>query len=164
LELVLVPLHETSSFLNETTPLLAVYHEPLVFCVVKFIERSPTTCLPFVVKHLLDMWPSGHSSNSPKVCMRWRDRSVSVVTPVAWCCQEVLLIHELEQLIETGNDESFGMVMASVIPILRRCMGSDNSRVAQRALQMFSSERYRRVLLPLVVRLCVYRALSLPCT
>jgi hypothetical protein len=96
--------------------------------------------------------------------MRWRDRSVSVVTPVAWCCQEVLLIHELEQLIETGNDESFGMVMASVIPILRRCMGSDNSRVAQRALQMFSSERYRRVLLPLVVRLCVYRALSLPCT
>ncbi len=64
--------------------------------------------------------------------------------------QEVLLVHELEQLLEAGEAPYFATVLPTVLPILVRCVSSDNSRVAQRALQMFSSEKYVTTLLVLV--------------
>ncbi len=56
--------------------------------------------------------------------------------------QEVLLIHELEQVIEAGNPEQFAVLLPSLLPVLMRCISSENCKVAQRALQMFSSDRF----------------------
>ena len=71
-------------------------------------------------------------------CTPW---VVDVTVCVVVGAQEVLLIHEIEQLIEAGPPSQFATVLPSVLPVLMRCISSDNCRVAQRALQMFSSDK-----------------------
>ncbi len=66
LERLLLPLHSTNSFLDEQTPLIELYHEPLVHCLVLYIQKLPSL-LPEIVRALASEWPSGHFSNSPKV-------------------------------------------------------------------------------------------------
>jgi hypothetical protein len=53
----------------------------------------------------------------------------------------VLLLHELEQLVEAGDATQFAAILPALVPILVRCFSSDNCKVAQRALTMFSSEK-----------------------
>ena len=66
LEHLLLPLHATNAFLNETVPLLELYHEQLVFCLLLFIQKRGDL-LGDIIRAIVTEWPSGHSSNSPKV-------------------------------------------------------------------------------------------------
>ena len=59
----------------ETTPKQR-YHEPLVFCLLQFLERDPRAFAVPVMESVLRAWPEGFQSNSPKV--RW-NVSVGVV-------------------------------------------------------------------------------------
>ena len=59
----------------------------------------------------------------------------------------MLLLHELEHLLELAPQPLHARAALLVAPRLATCIASDNSRVAERALSIFSSEGARAVLL-----------------
>ena len=65
---VLVPLHKPSTRLDETTPVLSLYHEPLTHCLLLLVQRQPAQ-LPAALSGLLALWPQPREGNSAKeVC------------------------------------------------------------------------------------------------
>jgi len=77
LQSVLVPLHRPAGRLDETTPHLSLYHEPLVHTMVLLLKAQPQH-LVAALSGLLSLWPLPQDGNSAK---------------------EVLLLHELEQIL-----------------------------------------------------------------
>ena len=65
---VLLPLHKNNEMYEwrDQIPLLQLYHEPLVFCLVQYLERDRSLAVP-VVEAVLRAWPEGYQSNTPKV-------------------------------------------------------------------------------------------------
>lgn len=59
---------------------------------------------------------------------------------------KVLLLHELERLLEATPKEERSFISRAVAPMLSRCLGSENSRIAERALTVFSTAGVREVL------------------
>ena len=62
---VLVPLHRPSGRLDETTPVLALYHEALVHCMVSLITKQPALLL-VGLPPILTAWPEPREGNSSK--------------------------------------------------------------------------------------------------
>ena len=122
---VLVPLHRPSGRVDEITPALSLYHEPLVGCVV-LLARAQPALLVAALPPLLALWPEPREGNSAK---------------------EVLLLHELEQLVELVAESHRRRVCMLLAPLVGRCAGSENSRVAERALSLFANDVVRAVLL-----------------
>jgi hypothetical protein len=98
-------------------PVLEVYHKDLTRCLVNHCLTSTTTTGGSGVERVIgricsnDIWPSGKSGNSHK---------------------EVLLLATLESIITSlgvGVKESCGRISG--------CIGSDNSRVCERAMMMW---------------------------
>ena len=54
--------------------------------------------------------------------------------------RQVLLLHELEHLLELAPQPLHARAALLVAPQLAACIASDNSRVAERALSLFSSD------------------------
>ena len=121
---VLVPLHRPVARLDETTPVLALYHEALVHCMLSLLTPQPAL-LHVALPPLLQAWPAPREGNSAK---------------------EILLLHELERLLEIAPAAQRGRVALSSASVLARCLASDNSRVAERALQIFASDAARAAL------------------
>ena len=61
--------------------------------------------------------------------------------------KEILLLHELDELLPLAPLQMRGRVALACAPMLCRCFGSDNSRVAERALTLFAGAAVREVLL-----------------
>jgi hypothetical protein len=118
---VLVPLHRPAGRLDETTPHLSLYHEALVHNMTLLLKRQPALLLP-TLSGVLQMWPAPQEGNSGK---------------------EVLLLHEVEQLIELALPEDARKLSLAMAPMLARAVGSENSRLAERALALFASEPVR---------------------
>ena len=51
---------------TETMPVLGVYHEPLVYCLLQFVEKMPTL-IPLCINRIMAAWPTTRDGNSPKV-------------------------------------------------------------------------------------------------
>jgi hypothetical protein len=143
----LVPLHRPSSMVlwRDQTSLLELYHEPLVQCIALLLQKQPTWILK-VVAALLEpeIWPKG--GNTPKL---------------------VLLLHEIDTYIGLIPDPieptSLGDTLRSLLLTLGRCMSSDHSGLAERALAFFKNKKFEAlvelnfeqtlsVLLPFLVR------------
>ncbi len=104
---VLMPLHAPNEMIEwrDQIPVLQCYHEQLVRCVVKLVERdsscadtqksnsatsAPNSVLVQSIKLLLKLWPDAYQSNTPK---------------------QVLLLHELEMLLEFATLTEFHSVL-----------------------------------------------------
>ena len=75
---VLAPLHRPIGRLDETTPVISIYHEPLVHCLVSLLAKQPPLLLA-ALPPIFASWPEVREGNTAK---------------------EVLLLHELERLLE----------------------------------------------------------------
>ena len=121
---VLVPLHRPAARMDETTPVLSLYHESLVHCMLCLLRARPEWLLA-ALPPLLGAWPEPREGLSSK---------------------EVLLLHELERLLELASPAQRPAVSLAAAPVLARCISSDNSRVAERALTIFASDGARATL------------------
>jgi hypothetical protein len=130
----LIPLHRPNSMLlwRDQTPLLELYHEPLVQCVAILLKQKPKWT-GRVINGLLesDVW-NRNAANTPKI---------------------VLLLHEIDTYIGClpGNpNEVRGTELADRLPTLLRtlgsCMASENSRLAQRALLFVKNKKFLRLM------------------
>lgn len=65
---VILPLHEPNQMAVWGTqqPLIEIYHETLVGCLVPFLEKQPDL-VQVVLEAIAAAWPEGFSSNTPKV-------------------------------------------------------------------------------------------------
>ena len=66
---VLAPLHKPTGRLDETTPVLSLYHEPLVHCLVSLLGKQPPLLLA-VLPVLLACWPEVREGNTAKEVSR----------------------------------------------------------------------------------------------
>jgi hypothetical protein len=105
---ILLPLHAPNEMVlwRDQIPVLQTYHEPLVKCVLKLVEKDKlwraaqgksllpkSSVLVHAVLGILKVWPERFDTNTPK---------------------QVLLLHELEMLVEKASHEEF-LVFRSVV-------------------------------------------------
>ena len=83
---------------------LSQFQPQLSYCVIQFLEKDPTLTEP-VLLHLIKFWPK---VNSPK---------------------EVLLLHEVEEMIELLTPELFVKVREPLAQLLARCVSSPHFQV-----------------------------------
>jgi len=121
----LLPLHQPSSMVlwRDQTSLLELYHEPLVQNMAILLTKEPNW-IPLVVEALLqsDVWPPG--GNTPKI---------------------VLLLHEIDTYVGLSSVEIWKPhkhIYHSLLMRLAQCSSSDNSRMAERALQFFRNVEF----------------------
>jgi hypothetical protein len=108
---LLLPLHKPNEMVlwRDQVPVLQTYHEPLVRCLVKLVEKDrqwraihlsnssmgqygstiTKSVLVLAVEGILKCWPERYDTNTPK---------------------QVLLLHELEILLEKASPEEFSLV------------------------------------------------------
>ena len=100
---VLLPLHKPNAMVlwRDQMPVLQVYHEPLVRCVLGLVEKDaaarqtdPSAGAKFsilvqAVHGILASWPDKFETNTPK---------------------QVLLLHELEMLLNKATQAEFALV------------------------------------------------------
>jgi serine/threonine protein kinase len=119
---VLLSLHAPNEMheWRDQIPVLQLYHEPLVYAIVQFLEHDPSLTVT-VLDGVLAAWPEGFQSNTPK---------------------EVLLLHEVETLLRRATAADFAAVLPRLLPKLVHCLSLENSRVVERALFMWKDEAF----------------------
>ena len=143
-----VPLHLPNAMMNELTPLLQAYHEPLVYALVQLLTKdrqqqqdapspSSSSVLHSVLSGVMAAWPSSTQPNSAK---------------------EVLLLHEMERLLEFCSVDAFAAIAASFFPLLVAALSSSHHRVSERCLQLWQNDHFlsliqsqRSALFPLLI-------------
>jgi hypothetical protein len=106
---VLVPLHRPAARMDETTPVLSLYHESLVHCMLCLLRARPVWLL-VALPPLLGAWPEPREGLSSK---------------------EVLLLHELERLLELAPPAQRPAVSLAAAPVLARCISSDKTTASE---------------------------------
>jgi len=139
---VLLPLHKPNSMVlwRDQVPVLQLYHEPLVRCMLALVERDSLlrsrhpvetgtfSILAQAVQGILASWPDKYETNTPK---------------------QVLLLHELEILLNKASQDEFALVKSAFLNRIVSCIGTDadNIRPAQRALQLFKNSSFLALLM-----------------
>ncbi|XP_067013499.1 serine/threonine-protein phosphatase 2A 56 kDa regulatory subunit epsilon isoform-like [Anabrus simplex] len=104
---VLLPLHKAK--------FLSLYHAPLAYCVVQFIEKDPTLTEP-VVKAILRYWP--------KTCSQ----------------KEIMFLGEIEEILDIIEPAQFVKVQEPLFRQIAKCVSSPHFQVAERALFYWNNE------------------------
>jgi serine/threonine protein kinase len=141
LEELILPLHGMPGKISHLQPALALFHEPLVRCVVLFIRKDPPLVHRILQSILTEHWPTAWAGNTPK---------------------EVLLMHEVEMIIETAAgavlDGARGGAFRrgplarpggrrDLLSRLALCISSQHSTVAERSLQLWKNRKVVSALL-----------------
>lgn len=119
----LLPLHQPSALVlwRDQTSILDVYHKPLVTCIATILQKSPSRVWEDTLSALVhrDIFPLAGQSN-----------------------KQVLLLHELDTYMKLPkpSESTRRTVPMDVLKTVARCMSSENSQVAERALQCFQSD------------------------
>ncbi len=123
---ILLPLHEPNQMAEwrDQLPILAEYHEPLVYIIVQILDKE-RSLTPEAVRSVLSYWPEGFQSNSAK---------------------EVLLLHELETLIHYIPADAFGSLVPLVVQRVLKCLSTENSRLVERSLYMWKDNSFLALL------------------
>eukprot|EP00978_Attheya_sp_CCMP212_P012245 scaffold30437_cov45-Attheya_sp.AAC.4 len=168
---VLVPLHRPSGMVlwRDQTPLLGLYHEPLVQCIGILLQQQQCQLIPLVIRHLLhpDIWPtSGNSSRSNSNGTGGGGCGVAVVANTP---KVVLLLHEIDTYLgllqivtnpakkqqrqenqqqhqQQQQLEGMKEVLVPLVLRLASCISSDNSRLSERALQYFKNVQFQALI------------------
>ncbi|XP_061664968.1 serine/threonine-protein phosphatase 2A 56 kDa regulatory subunit beta isoform isoform X1 [Syngnathoides biaculeatus] len=93
---VLIPLHTAKS--------LSVFHAPLTYCIVQFIEKD-STCTEHIVRGLLKYWPM--------TCTR----------------KEVMFLGEMEEILDAVEPSQFARVAEPLFRKIAACLGSPHFQV-----------------------------------
>ncbi len=119
---ILLPLHEPNQMAEwrDQLPILAEYHEPLVYAIAIILDKEPSLA-PEAVQSILSFWPEGLDSNSAK---------------------EVLLLHELETLTHYVNADAFESLVLDIVLRVTKCLATKNSRLVERALYLWKDESF----------------------
>jgi serine/threonine protein kinase len=128
----LIPLHQPNSMVlwRDQTCLLELYHEPLVQCMAVLLQKH-TEWIPLTIQALLgtDIW-SPNTTNTPKI---------------------ILLLHQIDTFVSMGNTTEIwkphDSIYHSLLLRVSQCASSDNSRMAERALQFFRNEVWCQLVL-----------------
>ncbi|KAK4777987.1 hypothetical protein SAY87_018174 [Trapa incisa] len=104
----LIPLHKPKS--------LGIYHQPLTYCVVQFIDKDQKLASA-VVKGILKYWPI---TNSQK---------------------ELMFLSELEEVLEIMSISEFQKVIGPLFRRIASCLNSSHYQVAERAHFLWNNER-----------------------
>jgi Protein phosphatase 2A regulatory B subunit (B56 family)/Protein kinase domain len=129
----LIPLHQVDGVVlwRDQMPILELYHEPLCQCMALLLVPDPAHRIPTVISALLQpqIFPSVGSTS-----------------------KQVLLLHEVDTYLKLlvaptntppPNDpkslQEEADMMKLLLQTLARCMSSEHSRVAERALQFFQT-------------------------
>jgi len=131
----LMPLHRVQGMVlwRDQTAVLELYHEPLTVCIAVLMQKEPTWIPPVLVA-LLDKEIFPATGNTPK---------------------QVLLLHEIDTyvgLLSTVDETKWQELVQdpvwvlSLLQVTARCMASDHSRVAERALSLFKNADFERLL------------------
>nr|XP_043639591.1 serine/threonine protein phosphatase 2A 57 kDa regulatory subunit B' beta isoform-like [Erigeron canadensis] len=99
---------------------MAVYHRQLGYCVSQFVQKEPELG-PVVIRKILRYWP------------------------VTNCQKEVLLIGELEEIVEYLDRRQYLKIAFPLWTQITKCIKSNNSQVAERALYVWNNEQFTRV-------------------
>ena len=94
---------------------MALYHQPLSYCITQFVEKDPTLSTP-VLETLLRFWPQ---TNSQK---------------------EVLFLGELEEILELTQAEEFNDLLVPLFNVIKRSIMSNHFQVSERALFLWNNE------------------------
>ncbi|XP_071694383.1 serine/threonine protein phosphatase 2A 57 kDa regulatory subunit B' kappa isoform-like [Rutidosis leptorrhynchoides] len=100
--------------------IMTVYHRQLAYCVSQFVQKEAELG-GVVIGKILRYWPV---SNSQK---------------------EVLLIGELEEIVEYIDHRQYLNVAISLWTQITKCIKSNNSQVAERALYVWNNEQFVKV-------------------
>ena len=104
---------------NDTIPTLGTYHEQLVLCISNLAAKD-SKVLGHVVAGIIHAWPTSAHPNTPK---------------------EVLLLHELEEVMDMMPPAAFRGLRGTIVPVLMTSVASENYRVAERVLQMWKNQK-----------------------
>lgn len=134
----LLPLHANTAMVDDTNPVLSLYHKPLIRCVCGYLDKD-TAITAGLLEQLVGCWPTSMSANSG---------------------MEVLLLHAVEAVIESADPQTLAnqaicdTVFQKVAHCyslstqywftiqVAQCIRADkNFRVAERALTMFQSDQ-----------------------
>jgi hypothetical protein len=125
---IALPLHAPENAVDDTTPVLELYHRPLTLWCSDLLRKSPALFPRFIETLVTAHWPTASGSNSSK---------------------EVLLLHELELVMEHAPNNVLDepTVRGKLLDRMVRCIDSaKNFRVAERALLMWKSDGVRNLL------------------
>ncbi|XP_051920271.1 serine/threonine-protein phosphatase 2A 56 kDa regulatory subunit beta isoform isoform X1 [Hippocampus zosterae] len=104
---VLIPLHTAKS--------LSVFHAPLTYCIVQFIEKD-STCAEHIIRGMLKYWP--------KTCTR----------------KEVMFLGEMEQILDAIEPSQFVRVQEPLFKKIAACVASPHFQVVERACYFWNNE------------------------
>lgn len=148
---LLLPLHAIPGKVSHLTPVLALIHQPLLYCVIEFIKKQPNF-VASALTSVLKFWPTLQAGNSQK---------------------EVLLLHELEALLELESamevmtDPGHRTLRGRVFRRMATSLESDHSMVCERVLLLWRNETVLNLfacakveLLTVISRPLLSRALS----
>lgn len=118
---ILMPLHRSNEWLawDRQTPLIGLYHKELVQCMLLLLEKQPSLavrCLEMICTH----FPQLREANTPK---------------------EVLLIHEIAQVLKYADTSAFQQVLPLLLQHMRRFLHSHNAQPIQSVLQFWKDEK-----------------------
>ncbi|GKZ00406.1 hypothetical protein MPSEU_000993600 [Mayamaea pseudoterrestris] len=125
---LLIPLHKPDAMVlwRDQVSVLELYHEPLVKCTAILLQKK-RSLVPLTIVALLhtDIFPL--VGNTPK---------------------QVLLLHEVDTYMSlwSEDDECTIAWLDKFLTVLKRCMTSDHSRVAERALEFFKNKSFQRII------------------
>ena len=125
---VVLALHAPDNAVDDTTPMLQLYHRPLVLWTTALLRKAPELVPRYVGTLVTTQWPGASDSNSTK---------------------EVLLLHELEQILEHAPAaimDDAAMREQLLHRMVSSIDGGKNFRVAERALMMWRSDGVRNLL------------------
>ncbi|XP_061619993.1 serine/threonine-protein phosphatase 2A 56 kDa regulatory subunit beta isoform isoform X2 [Phyllopteryx taeniolatus] len=104
---VLIPLHTAKS--------LSVFHAPLTYCIVQFIEKD-STCTEHIIRGLLKYWPM--------TCTR----------------KEVMFLGEIEEILDAIEPSQFVRVAEPLFRKIAACVASPHFQVVERACYFWNNE------------------------
>jgi serine/threonine protein kinase len=131
----LIPLHQPSTLVlwRDQTSVLELYHEPLTRCVAVLLQKHPPW-IPRVIAAMLQQ---------------------PAIFPVAGnTSKQVLLLHEMDTFVgllqnvderQAPSNGDMNTMMTVLTKTLARCMASEHSRVAERALQFFRNKTWEQL-------------------
>ena len=90
----------------------------LSYCIVQLVSKDPQLSVP-TVRGLLRSWPLTDSA------------------------REVLILHQLEELISVIPKDQFLLVQLDLFNQVGRCVASQHFQVAERALQMWGNTIFK---------------------
>lgn len=108
----LIPLHKPKC--------VAMYHQPLNYCLTQFVEKD-NTLAEIVVQGVLKYWPQTSSS------------------------KEVLFLSELEEILELTQPPEFEKIVVPLFARISRSLSSPHFQVAERALFLWNNDQIVRL-------------------